>query len=99
MDDLVLLRLDTERRVLLRDAGQKVLGQVIRRLYQSGGKCSHRSGQCLLLVAVRLVAAVEGAIQQLRVGGKQVPIKTLGDFLNVRADDWQRRLNDGSRLV
>src|SRR5215813_10100409 len=99
MDDLVLLRLDAQRRVLLRDAGKKVLRQVIRRLHQSRGKCGYRSGQCLLLVAVRLAAAVEGAIQQLRVGGKQVPIKALGDFLNVRADDWERRLNDGSRPV
>src|SRR5215813_12318026 len=85
--------------VLLRDAGQKILGQAIGRVHQSGGECGHRSGQCLLLVAVCLVAAVEGSIQQLRVGGKQVPIKALGDFLDVRADDWQCRLNDGSRLV
>src|SRR5215831_11234967 len=79
--------------------GQKILGQVIRRFHQSGGKCGHGSGQCLLLAGVCLVAAVEGSIQQLRVGGKQVPIKALGDFLNVRADDWQCRLDDGSRLV
>jgi hypothetical protein len=42
----------------------------------------------LLLGAVCLVAAVEGSIQQLRVGGKQVPIKALGDVLDVRADGW-----------
>src|SRR5215468_4164322 len=88
MDDLVLLRLDAQRRVLVRDAGQKILGQVIRRVHQSGGEGGHRSGQGLLLGAVCLVAAVEGAIQQLRVGGKQVPIKALGDFLDVRADGW-----------
>src|SRR5215469_13564875 len=72
---------------------------MIRRFHQSGGKCGHGSGQCLLLAGVCLVAAVEGSIQQLRVGGKQVPIKATGDFLNVRADDWQCRLDDGSRLV
>jgi len=62
MDDLVLLRLDAQRRVLLRDAGQKVLGRAIRRVHQCGGECRHRSGQCLLLVAVCLVATVEGSI-------------------------------------
>jgi hypothetical protein len=46
-----------------------------------------------------LVAAVEGSIQQLRVRGKQMLVEALGDILYVRADDRERRLDDGSRLV
>jgi hypothetical protein len=99
VDDLVLLRLDAKRRVLVGDARQKILGQVARRLHQSGGECGHRSSQCQLLGTLCWVAAVEGSIQQLRMGGKHVPIEVLGDILYVRADDRQCRLDDGSRFV
>jgi hypothetical protein len=88
MRDLVLLGLDAQRRVFVRDAGRKILGQLIRRVHQSGRECGHRSSQCLLLGGVCLVAAVEESIHQLRVGGKQAPIEAFGDFLDVRADGW-----------
>jgi hypothetical protein len=46
-----------------------------------------------------LVATIEDSIQQFRMGGEQVLIEALGDILDVRADGWQGRLDDGSRLV
>jgi len=85
--------------MLVGDAGQKILGQVSRGLHQSGGECGHRSSQCQLLGALCLVAAIEDSIQQFRMGGEQVLIEALGDILDVRADGWQGRLDDGSRLV
>jgi hypothetical protein len=99
MDDLVLVRPDAQRGVLVRDPGQQILGQVTGRVDQGAGVRGHRSGQRLLLGALRLVAAVEGAVQELRMAGEHVPVEVLGDLVDVLADDRKRRFDERSGAV
>jgi hypothetical protein len=94
MDDLVLVQPDAQRGVLVRHPGQQALGQVIGRADQGAGVGSQRSGQGLLLGALRLVAAVEGAVKQFGMAGEHVPVEILGDLADVLADDRQRRLDE-----
>ena len=63
-----------------------------------GGEGRHRPGQRLLLGTVGLVAAVEGAVEQLRVLGEQVLVEACRDLPDVFTDHGQRGLDDGTRL-
>jgi hypothetical protein len=92
--DLVLGRGDPQRGVLVRDPGQQVLGDLLGALQQRVGEHRDGAGQRHLLGPLRLVAPVEGAVQQLRVGVEQVRVEASGDLLDVVADDGQGGLDD-----
>ena len=96
---LVLLGADPERGVLVRDAREQVLGELLGRLDEGAREGRDRAGQRHLLRALRLVAAVERAVEQLRVRGEHVLVEALRDLRDVLRDHLQRRFDDGSRTV
>ena len=99
VDDVVLGRGDAERRVLVRDAGEQVLGQLLGHLHQRAGEDRHRAGQGHLLALLGLVAAVEGAVEQFGVLAEQVLVEACRDLLDVLRDDREGRLDHGTGSV
>ena len=99
MHDLVLVGADAQRGVLVRDPREQALRQRAPGSGPGAGEGGDRAGQRLLLRALGLVAAVEHAVEQLRVGGEQVPVEALGDLADVLADHRQRRLDDRTVLI
>jgi hypothetical protein len=97
--DLVLVRVQPQGHVLVRDAGQQVVRELGRLVHQVAGEGGHGPGQRLLLPAVRLVAAVEQPVQQLGVLAEHVRVEAPGDLLDVLPDHGQRGLDDGVRGV
>ena len=97
--DLVLVRRDAQRDVLVRDAVQH--HHWVRRvgIHQLRGERRHRRRQRLLLRALLLVAAVERVGDELGVGGEHLVVEGLRDRLDVRAYRRERRLDDLGVLV
>ena len=85
MHDLVLVGADAQGSVFVRDPRQQVLRHLLRGLDQAAGEGGHRSGERLLLLAAGLVAAVEGAVEQLRMLGEQ-KMAIEGDLPDVFTD-------------
>jgi hypothetical protein len=71
--------------VLVRDPRQQLLRNPTGCGQQRGGEAGDRPGQRLLLGTVDLVAAVEGAVEQLRVVREQVLVEAFGDLSDVLA--------------
>ena len=94
VDDRVLVLGDAERGVLVRDAGQHVERVAAVLGHQQGGVRRDRAGEGGLLVALRLVAAVEEVPLELGVGGEHAPVEDRGDVTDSGADDGQRGLDD-----
>jgi hypothetical protein len=99
VDDVVLRGRDPERRVLVRDAREQVLGQLLGHLHQGTREDRHRAGQGHLLGLLRLVAAVEDAVEQLGMLPEQVGVEAGGDLLDVVRNDREGRLDDGTGSV
>jgi len=72
--------------VFVRDPRQQALRHPLRGFDQAAGEGGHRSGQRLLLLATGLVAAIKGAVKQLRMLGEHLAIEALGDLPDVFTD-------------
>ena len=99
MDDLVLVRAQAQRDVLVGNPGQQMIGQLVRLFDEVGGEGGNRSGQGLLLAAVSLVSPVEQAIEQVRPRLKHVFVEPFGNFFDVFPHHRQRCLDDGAGSV
>ena len=94
VDHLVLVRFDAQGDVLVADLESR-FRKLVGVFHQHGGKGCDRSGQGLLLAAVRLVPAVEDAVQKRGMRLEQVLVEALGDFVDVRSDHRKGGLDDG----
>jgi hypothetical protein len=99
VDDVVLGRRDAERGVLVRDAAEEVLGQLLRDLQQRAGEDRHGAGQRHLLGLLGLVAPVEDPVHQLGVLPEEVRVEPGGDLLDVVGDHGKGRLDHGTGSV
>ena len=99
VDDVVLLRRDAERGVLVGDAREQLLGQLLRHLHQRAGEDRHGAGEGHLLRSLGLVAAVEDAVEQLRVLAEEMRVEATRDLCDVVGHHRERGLDDGSGSV
>ena len=89
VDDRVLVLGDPERRVLVGDATQHLLGVRAALGDEEGRVRRDGPGERALLVALRLVAAVEQVALELRVGREHASVEDGRDVVDGRADDGQ----------
>jgi hypothetical protein len=99
VDDLVLVRPQAERSVLVRDPRQQAVRQPVGVVHQGAGEHGHGLRQGSLLGAFGLVAAVEHPVEKFRVLAEQVPVEPLGDLPDVLPDHRQGRRDDGPGLL
>ena len=95
VDDLVLVRAQPQRDVLVGDPRQEVVRDLVHVVHEQPGERRNGPGEGLLLAAVRLVPPVEEPVQEVRPRLEHVFVEALGDLLDVLADDGQRCLDDG----